>query len=88
MLSFFPQDVVDEILNLIVSVSEGFPTYSFIIYEQYEATSDGMQRIRVITPSAIFRNYFPLYYLIWKLCSLHNSETTQGIFMKLSSNLN
>ena len=28
MLSFFPQDVLDEILNLIESVSEGFPTYS------------------------------------------------------------
>ena len=28
MLSFFPRDVLDEILNLIGSVSEGFPTYS------------------------------------------------------------
>ena len=28
MLSFFPRDVLDEILNLIESVSEGFPTYS------------------------------------------------------------
>ena len=27
---FFPQDVSDEILNLIESVSEGFPTYSYI----------------------------------------------------------
>ena len=25
----FPRDVLDEILNLIESVSEGFPTYSF-----------------------------------------------------------
>ena len=30
MLSFFPRNVLDEILNLIESVSEGFPTYSFI----------------------------------------------------------
>ena len=29
MLSFFPRDVLDEILNLIESVSEGFPTYSY-----------------------------------------------------------
>ena len=32
-LSFFPRDVLDEILNLIGSVSEGFPTnfsYQFI----------------------------------------------------------
>ena len=28
MLSFVPRDVLDEILNLIESVSEGFPTYS------------------------------------------------------------
>ena len=28
MLSFFPQDALDEIWDLIESVSEGFPTYS------------------------------------------------------------
>ena len=27
VLSFFPRDVLDEILNLIESVSEGFPSY-------------------------------------------------------------
>ena len=27
VLSFFPRDVLDEILNLIGSVSEGFPWY-------------------------------------------------------------
>ena len=26
---FFPRDVLDEIWDLIESVSEGFPTYSF-----------------------------------------------------------
>ena len=30
MLSFFPPDVLDEILNLIESVYESFPTYSCI----------------------------------------------------------
>ena len=29
MLSFFPRHVLDEILDLIESVSEGFPNYSF-----------------------------------------------------------
>ena len=29
MLCFFPRDVLDEILNLIESVFEGFPTYSW-----------------------------------------------------------
>ena len=28
MLSFFPRDVLDEILNLIESVSKGYPSYS------------------------------------------------------------
>ena len=28
MLSFFPRGVLDEILNLIESASEGFPSYS------------------------------------------------------------
>ena len=30
MLSFFARDVLDEIWDLIESVSEGFPTYSSI----------------------------------------------------------
>ena len=30
VLSFFPRGVLDEILNLIESVSEGFPHYSFM----------------------------------------------------------
>ena len=29
MLSFFPRGVLDEILNLIESVSEEFPSYSY-----------------------------------------------------------
>ena len=36
MLSFFPRDVLDEILNLIESVSEGFPSYSFIYFGHIE----------------------------------------------------
>ena len=30
MLSFFPRGVLDEILNLIESVSEDFPSYSYV----------------------------------------------------------
>ena len=30
MLSFFPRGVLDAILNLIESVSKGFPSYSLI----------------------------------------------------------
>ena len=32
VLSFFPRDVLDEILNLIESVSEDFPSYFSLAY--------------------------------------------------------
>ena len=35
MLSFFPRGVLDEILNLIESVSEDFPSYSFNIIPEF-----------------------------------------------------
>ena len=39
VLSFFPRDVLDEILNLIESVSEDFPSYSYKkIKQQYLST--------------------------------------------------
>ena len=34
VLSFFPRDVLDEILNLIESVSEDFPSYSFTLRDE------------------------------------------------------
>ena len=34
MLFFFPRGVLDEILNLIESVSEGFPSY-FCVHGKY-----------------------------------------------------
>ena len=33
MPSFFPRDVLDETLNSIESVSEGFPSYSYVCYK-------------------------------------------------------
>ena len=35
VLSFFPRDVLDEILKLIESVSEDFPSYS-MLYERVD----------------------------------------------------
>ena len=31
--SFFPRDILDEILDLIESVSEGFPNYSYFLWQ-------------------------------------------------------
>ena len=37
VLSFFPRDVLDEILNLIESVSEDFPSYSSIAHSLWSS---------------------------------------------------
>ena len=42
MLSFFPRGVLDEILNLIESVSEEFPSYSYIAVEMCIAVTMGI----------------------------------------------
>ena len=42
VLSFFPRDVLDEILNLIESVSEDFPSYSFIALSVYYHPSNAL----------------------------------------------
>ena len=44
MLSFFPRGVLDEILNLIESVSEDFPSYSS---EGSEESKGGLDRCSV-----------------------------------------
>ena len=41
MLSFFPRDVLDDIWDLIESVSEGFPIYS----SEYKAESLGQIKV-------------------------------------------
>ena len=41
VLSFFPRDVLDEILNLIGSVSEGFSSYFYTFYDFVHACNNG-----------------------------------------------
>ena len=52
VLSFFPRGVLDEILNLIDSVSEEFPSYSFILTKI------------LYCPAHIFKNV-ALMHLFW-----------------------
>ena len=42
MLSFFPRGVLDEILNLVESVSEGFPSYSL----EKQVAANGQGRVQ------------------------------------------
>ena len=47
VLSFFPRDVLDEILKLIESVSEDFPSYSYTqeAKDRFEAEIRDMARV-------------------------------------------
>ena len=47
MLSFFSRGVLDEILNLIESVSEGFPSYSFLSIF-YKSTQEDPAKVFVL----------------------------------------
>ena len=47
VLSFFPRDVLDEILNLIESVSEDFPSYSYT--DQKEEDERGNMHIQGVS---------------------------------------
>ena len=52
VLSFFPRDVLDEILNLIGSVSEGFPSYSLTSHQQRGHT-ETERRFKVSSESPV-----------------------------------
>ena len=59
VLSFFPRDVLDEILNLIESVSEDFPSYSSMTFNNYftycysEHSLAGAQRLQFKAPKEL-----------------------------------
>ena len=59
MLSFFPRGVFDEILNLIESVSEGFPSYTFNAVK-----SSRFQALVVLGLNDSLRQYFSLYRVV------------------------
>ena len=58
VLSFFPRDVLDEILNLIESVSEDFPSYSSVLYILKQI----VQLIRTITFWSNIMKYSTCFY--------------------------
>ena len=72
VLSFFPRDVLDEILKLIESVSEDFPSYSFIVLSSFEKISKGFRVIK--------RTHVPLLHFQWVLLSKNVGGVTVVIY--------
>ena len=52
VLSFFPRDVLDEILNLIESVSEDFPSYSYLSFVRAAVACAVLERVFDLEPSS------------------------------------
>ena len=64
VLSFFPRDVLDEILNLIESVSEDFPSYSC-----HSCTQHSM-----LTCSIILTSIIKIFLIVTELYSRNKNE--------------
>ena len=83
MLSFFQRDVLDEIWDLIESVSEGFPSYSYDFYAPpqkvagYNVIPSELLSVRPsVRPSAVEHS-----------CPVHNFDTVRDNFTKLGTNV-
>ena len=65
VLSFFPRDVLDEILNLIESVSEDFPSYSYMCLRLTDQSSNTLIEWYLnflYFPPGVSLMYCPKYY--------------------------
>ena len=69
VLSFFPRDVLDEILNLIESVSKDFPSYSCISELLCLCCVEFLKNLPVHSFNAliipILRDCLPNYFLVF-----------------------
>ena len=79
MLSFFPRGVLDEILNLIVSVSEDFPSYSYNIqvYILEQTPQTGYNCIQFMLLAVIISSVILLVNII----VISSNTSTTSIFM-------
>ena len=72
MLSFFPRDVLDGILNLIESVSEGFPTYSCLSVQKCITK---INEYGMLVSSKLFQQFTVVH--LWSL--LHQAWELQAV---------
>ena len=73
MLFFFPRGVLDEILNLIESVSEGFlPTFSLVCCLVIRGSTDGFLLLRYFSGTVLH----PLVLQVSQYVSVESSSPT------------
>ena len=65
VLSFFPRDVLDEILNLIESVSEDFPSYSCKPAPSYVVCLEPAENVFAGGPKSKARKHDQICSLAW-----------------------
>ena len=83
MLSFFPRGVLDEILNLIESVSEDFPSYSFkAVLLKFIADGRGDESF-FGAQNFTHWDYLPLIYKIMKK---YIKSELEAFFLKPTAN--
>ena len=72
VLSFFPRDVLDEILNLIESVSEDFPSYFFITLKGTHDLYFELMKVLSISLSCLLHDGFHSCLFLYS-CMLRGS---------------
>ena len=84
MLSFFPRGVLDEILNLIESVSEDFPSYSCSYSSLYLSNFYPVIYVFVFRLFRIHVTVFFATYLLLLLFSSALLKQCSGAIVRLS----
>ena len=100
VLSFFPRDVLDEILNLIGSVSEGFSSYSwspnrYVLYKIYfflwghiQLSFSGLGYLAIRIFLVLSQKFFDLFGIVNTIiCFVGRVNTMNSLFCCYSEHL-
>ena len=75
MLPVFPRDVLDEILDLIESVSEGFPTYFCTHHKVKKQNKNKKNKTEYIQNSFLYTKSFYFEQCFYECSLRHNNNT-------------
>ena len=86
MLSFFPRGVLDEILNLIESVSEDFPSYSWQELRQWLSTVSNL--VMILEEKSVLFSYYGRQQLLNYILTVAKQYLYKTKFFADELNLN